>query len=934
MTKLLVTGIEDIGIPTLFAAGLAIFLMIITSIVLIRADRQGKRERLDEERRQAFKRRAEKEYLQKMNEEVKQRRIIDKKQNALDDNLPLIKEAARRVLFMQSGYIASYPCNQWYKEYHGLYDMIASVNYSELKVDAATRKAIGVIISFFDGGERMRGQHNERIISEDLIKYSYLLDTAAGKPLDSQQRRAIITDEDNNLILAGAGSGKTTTIVGKVKYLIKRYKIKPHRILLITFTSKSAESLAEKVDVKGIAVKTFHSFCLGLVSQVLGYKPSVFEADGFDMKIRLLLEDRFMNDSEYKKKAVGFFIDDLKIERQDNEFKTHGEYIQYLKEQNYKPLKAVLLGNGNKQSLKREIVKSKEECKIANFLYLNNVDYLYEAPYVHRTATNDYRQYQPDFTIRQGEKLIYLEHFGINKDEKVPDWFAKNDTEYSRQLAQDEYKRGMKWKRDTHKHHGTTLIETYSYESDKRNGLLINLTKKLQKAGIELNPKSPEEIWDILKRDDKNGHNSFVKLIGTFITLTKSNNVNFIEIRQRVKSLKLEGERTRALLFCDIVEPIYDDYQAHLVKNGLIDFSDMINTATQYVQEGDSQQPFDYIIIDEFQDTSMSRYRLIESLKNKNPYCKLFCVGDDWQSIYRFAGSDISLIKRFKSYFGVTEELKIETTYRYHEPLIKASGDFILKNPNQSIKELKSGTPNKLTTYHIKYFDNFTKEQDALTKLDELISDLMLTYNDINNKEILLLGRYSFDKNILEESRSENSMDVSLSREKSKRKGLFRIIEKTGTNETVVTYTSLGRTVSMKFMSVHKAKGLEADVVIIINCSSGAYGFPSQLSDDPVLNLLLSSADQFENGEERRLFYVAMTRAKDKVYFLTDKGQKSKFITEFETTDVDSQERKCPRCIQGDLVLRTGSSKNSNGEYAFYGCSNFGYGCGYTRSTR
>ena len=136
----------------------------------------------------------------------------------------------------------------------------------------------------------------------------------------------------------------------------------------------------------------------------------------------------------------------------------------------------------------------------------------------------------------------------------------------------------------------------------------------------------------------------------------------------------------------------------------------------------------------------------------------------------------------------------------------------------------------------------------------------------------------------------------------------------------------------MKFMTVHKSKGLEADIVIILNCNSGKYGFPSEMSDDPILNLLLSESDQFENGEERRLFYVAMTRAKEQVYFISDGYNKSKFIAELEVEDIsNSLYEKCPICKSADIVIKKkGVSKNGN-NYTFWGCSNFNYGCSYSK---
>ena len=300
----------------------------------------------------------------------------------------------------------------------------------------------------------------------------------------------------------------------------------------------------------------------------------------------------------------------------------------------------------------------------------------------------------------------------------------------------------------------------------------------------------------------------------------------------------------------------------------------------------------------------------MKAIKDTNPACKLFCVGDDWQSIYRFSGSDISLFKEFEKYFGYTEKAKIETTYRFYDPLINLSSNFILKNPNQTKKELKGISNSKSSTYKIAY--SASENQDDTYVLQEIFNELIVS-GKAKDKEIFILGRYSFD---IDRIKNEgNIFGIN--------KGTETISYGTKTTDGEV------RRLSAQFMTVHKAKGLEADIIIVINCNSGKHGFPSGMADDPVLNLLLSSADQFENEEERRLFYVAMTRAKELVYFVADSSYKSKFIAELEVGNVASEIKKCPKCKTADLVKRSGV-KNGK-EWVFYGCTNFMYGCSYQK---
>jgi len=176
----------------------------------------------------------------------------------------------------------------------------------------------------------------------------------------------------------------------------------------------------------------------------------------------------------------------------------------------------------------------------------------------------------------------------------------------------------------------------------------------------------------------------------TFLALMKSNNLTNDEIRRKIPESKLSIMDIRASIFWYLFEPVYNKYNEMLISNNIIDFSDMINKATNYIRNDNIKYNYDYIIIDEFQDISFGRYQLIDAIKNKKDNCKLFSVGDDWQSIYRFTGSDIGLFNEFEKYFGISEISTIEKTYRFGNPLLELSNNFILKNPNQSQKLLRS----------------------------------------------------------------------------------------------------------------------------------------------------------------------------------------------------------------------------------------------------
>jgi DNA helicase-4 len=812
------------------------------------------------------------------------------------------------LLNINAGFFSNYQLTLWRNKYNRLFNEIKDKQFETIHLAKDEVAAIKNFKHYFINAAQLRADTNNKYVNEEIKTYEIFFNNIEGRKLDKQQRTAILTDEDNNLIIAGAGSGKTTTIVGKVQYIIDRYKVSPKEILLISFTSKSAATLASRINIEGIEAKTFHKFGKDIIAECEGRQPSIFDDNQFRSLIVRIFQE-LIRDQNYLSLVMEFFTNYLKIPKSEFEFADRGEYIQYIKDQNFRSYKLIKVQIQERTTYKQEIVKSIEECRIANFLLFNGIDYDYESPYEFATADKTFRQYRPDFTINQNGRKIYLEHFGISRNGNVPSFFAKKDE--SIEVAKKKYIDSIKWKRDLHNSKNTTLIETYSYEMSE--GILFeNLEKNLLKAGVVLNPKSPEEIWEIINKSAKEEVSNFITLIATFITLMKSNNYSFEYLANKNRKTEIPFIKKRNEQFIRIIKPIFDRYTKYLTQRGEIDFSDMINKAADLINSGKYHRNFKYVIIDEFQDISIGRYQLVNAIKKNNPNCKLFVVGDDWQSIYRFSGSDITLFKNFDKYFGYTAKLKIETTYRFHEPLIRLSSEFILKNPNQTKKELHSISTTKKTNYKICY--SISINQDDTNVVQNIFDELLKSDSNITQKEILLLGRYSFDIERLKNG-----------------KGVFGIDKQT----QLISYskrTSNGvvKKISAQFMTVHKSKGLEADVVIILNCNSGEHGFPSEMSDDIALNLLLSESDQFENGEERRLFYVAMTRAKEMVYFVTDSSYKSKFILELETGNTLSTNRKCPFCKTADVVLRKQGVSKGGDKYKFYGCSNYLYGCEYT----
>lgn len=797
-------------------------------------------------------------------------------------------------------YINHYKVNEFQQRYKILFGKFEMTEVEDLAKDDDVKDEILNFIINFKNIEREVDRRNKKYIDNELIDRKELFDDIEGKSLDLNQRKSIITDEDNNLIIAGAGTGKTLTIAGKVKYLVERHLIVPSDILLISFAKNSALEMQNRIKFQmGIDVDTmtFHKLGLDIIASVKDEKPSIA-----DMSRKKILEifasfvEHLRKNAIYNDKYTDFLIHWMTPLRQEDEFKSNKEYVEYMQDQKCEGLKMVTKGNFTY----REKLKSQEEVQIANFFFKNNIDYRYEEKYKYKTASKKFGQYKPDFYLPKYD--IYIEHFGVDKTGNVPLWF-KGDNQLS---GKEKYHQGIRWKRSEHKIHGTTLIETYSWENNE-NVLLKNLKEKLDIYNVTFNPMTNDEILDYISQNSRADIDNLISLFSTFSTLLKSNNQSVLNLKYQAQAVSDE----RVTLFLDLVDPLVVMYNQVLLDEGEIDFSDMINNATSLVESGQYMSPYQYIIIDEFQDVSSSRYQLIKSLLDSKPASKLFCVGDDWQSIFRFAGSDIGLFTDFNNVFESsscegfhrkTVTSYIDKTYRFYQELIEQSSRFILKNPNQINKTLKS---NKVSDDTPITLFSYSNDSNAGSTLFKVFSDINLrSSGDISS--ILLLGRYNHDFDLYVQDLSKHY------------------------NKTTNSYFYISKSfpdARITFKTVHSAKGLEADYVVLLNGNAGKYGFPSEVADDPILNFLLSDSDTFLNGEERRLFYVAMTRCREHFYILSNSNYRSKFIDEMFPNQNKSEKSTCPWCDMGELIVREGPYGS------FHSCNNYHY-CNYTISAK
>ncbi len=749
--------------------------------------------------------------------------------------------------------------------------------------------------------------HNEDFIQRHLKSEQAYLDTIlkdcdSSIMLDEEQRRVILTDEDHTLVIAGAGAGKTTTIAAKVKYLTEKQKINPSQILLISFTNKAVEELKERINHRlkiPATISTFHSIGYSILRQSETEQKKVVDGGFLYNIINNYLKTNILKDHVLVDKLILFFASYISAPYED---KNINEYFKFIANSDFSSLKSNLneyakeiidRKTNKKETLRNETLRSIDEVMIANFLYLNQIEYEYEPIYQYRILDSN-KPYTPDFIIKQGDKTSYIEHFGITEDGK--------NNRYSQEEL-DKYKSIVNKKILLHRQHKTDLIYTFSKYKDKRS-LLSHLEEELVKRGYTLNKRNSKEIYKQLIYEQESKYITKLTLfICSFIGNFKTQGYNY----QKFNELKQTIKNPRTQLFLEICEVCFLEYQKALKEFNYIDFQDMINNSAQIIknkQLAKEKIDFKYIIVDEYQDISRQRYNLIKELSQLYN-AKIMAVGDDWQSIYAFSGSVLPLFTEFCKEVEYGSELKITHTYRNAQEIINIAGNFIQKNSTQIKKALISpkriDNPVFIQTYNDNApFTNPKQEGGIFYNIGVALNNAIGQIINFNLKEkksqipsILLIGRYGFDaRNICKANQ-------------------FSYDEKTGK----VFSNKYGSKVKLNFMTAHSSKGLSAENVIIINAKDNIYGFPSKVEDDPILKLVVSYDDSYNYAEERRLFYVALTRTKNRVFILTPQNRPSEFIKELinephnypnikvngelsqnaieETSEVKN---KCPKC--------------------------------------
>ena len=745
-----------------------------------------------------------------------------------------------------------------------------------------------------------------------LSKHKDLFDHLFPNPLTQEQRLCIVDDSYRTLVIASAGSGKTTTLIGKYVFLLEEGLASPKEILVLAFNKAIEQELSEKIkklipDGARPEVYTFHGFGLELLRRTEGRKKvdilSESSSDGLLDTANVL---KIIDKAKGKYPKIENWISEFRAEcpyhqieefaRNETEYNEAVSSYPYRKEPfqsggEFKPKRIPSLDT-------RYWVRSQQELAIINSLIIKGVNVEYEKPHSDGEITPDF--YYPEIDL-------WHEHFAINRDGNSP--FPG-------------YVETFRQKKKFYEKRGGDFLFTYSYEYYEGT-VLEKIFKKLDEKGISYDPPSKEYIN---KRLEELYTDDTYSLISRCVKLAKANDLSPIELSGRLDSLH---DRLRSRLFRRFFLPIFETYQEILSENGTIDFEDMILRPTRHLSDAERERfwpgRYKYVLVDEFQDVSESRKNFLAQILA--PDSRLFAVGDDWQSIYGFTGSNSMVMKEFLdsdkplapekkmperlvSSFK-PREYKIQETFRTCRPISDLASEFIQKNPAQIRKSVRS------------------RPADDSTPAVNICS--VDYYNNENLKKVLDLI-----------PRSDKS------------KGVFILGRKNREIEAVSPKNLIAYRDDLKISkgTIHKSKGLEEDIVIILGIDSGMRGFPNHGGEDPLVSVFLPLSDSYLNSEDRRVMYVAMTRAREKVFLVSQSVQPSSFTGEVKEicrrlgvklNDIvlrGDVVGPCPECLskglvegrwRGALVRRVRG--NPPPYSVFLGCTNFGKGlCNYTSS--
>lgn len=738
--------------------------------------------------------------------------------------------------------------------------------------------------SYFIG--RKEYEEEKIVFVRSWLKDNLPKSTAVSQQLpDTEQLHAIAAVNGHVQVIARAGSGKTATLVIRAYFMMKHCRVAPSTMLLLAFNRKAANemrrrillllepraeiSIKEEIEKRGkktqagrraewgeieseavgsvaktlqVAlphVMTFHALAYAIVhpEESLLYNGAEGEAQGLSKAFQQVIDD-FLQDAEFKGRIRELMLAHF---REDWDRIVAGRYDQ-TKDELLKYRRSL-----PRESIGGDYVKSYGEKVIADFLFEHDIAYKYE-----RNHWWGEVNYRPDFTIFKTPRSgVIIEYFGLAGD---PDYD---------EMSSDKR---MYWRSKP----GWDLIEVSPADFcvNGVEGFIDQLRWALREQGLVFNRLSEDEIW--LRVRDR-AIDRFTNAAVGFVGRCRKRSLSPQDLGSLIDAYNPLSPVES--MFLDLVQDLYAAYLDRLVSTGEEDFDGLLQRAASAVSSGRTTferktgggdlRKICYAFVDEFQDFSDLFYRLLQSIRKENPGVQLFCVGDDWQAINGFAGSDLRFFSDFERWIGKSRKLYISTNYRSFRSIVDV-GNALMRGHGKPAVANSKDTGSVFLVDVAQFKPALIEKQrhpgDVITPIASRIVSKALA----EGKEVVLLCR-----------RNRMPWFINFREHGQGGKGL------SGYLELIRSFFSKGLVEGISISTAHKYKGLEKPVVIVMDAVARSY--PLFHPDWAFSRILGDSPDRIER-EERRLFYVALTRAIDKLFIVTERESYSPFVKEVAKT--------------------------------------------------
>lgn len=672
-----------------------------------------------------------------------------------------------------------------------------------------------------------------------------------GFPPDKDQGAAIGATRKNIEVVARAGSGKTSTIVNRFRFLTEHCNVSPASVLMLAFNKKAAGELREKMeglfstfDDREISmphVMTFHALAYSIVhpEETLIYDDEESGARTLSKAVQQIIDNKIRDDTWSPKIREVMLL----------HFKGNWEAIETGGHNLSEAQQLLYRRSLPNQTLNNEYVKSYGEKVIANILFEHDIEYTYEKYFKWTDGT----PYRPDFTVYSSDgKPIIIEYLGL-----------AGDPEYDLLTARKE----AYWA-----NHEVQLIEVFKEDlAGETDTLTEELLGYLKDEGVSYRKLSEEEIWERIK---ERAIDEFTKAVTSFIGRCRKKDLSVGDLSILVQNYA--SELPTEDLFLELACNIYGDYLNKLQTENLEDFDGLISRAIQVIREGNTGfdswknrgelQNLSYIMIDEYQDFSFLFERFLRTIRSTCPHADIFCVGDDWQAINAFAGSDVQYFHGFTQRYEESGRYALQTNYRSKKEIVDIATRLMAKGENESrIYAAKTGNG----TVRLGYLSSFEPAtvEAAIHDYDRLTPAILRLVSSILDQ----------GKNVVFLTRTNDRLPLSfINRTKSTGTNLERFlasVRKFFPPEKRYTPDNKERITAS---TTHKYKGKENDAVIILDAMAGFYPL---IHPAWIFQRIFGDTLDKLIEDERRLFYVALSRAKEDLYILTVKGEESPFLS-------------------------------------------------------